>query len=226
MANRAVYINGEVRSGNLSKDLSKDWGPRFDYFSIPVKLKKGSAENLFHCRRVLLKAKLHLNQTGLLFAEKDLTDPLYLIVNTSLDTYGSVAVVNASEKSYESVFIKTRSEGSTSEYYLIKQLHLLSINKARFFINPPIQIEEASKLDGLSDLGFYLCIMLSFVRSIIVTMVIFKVMWAWNIFYWLLLVVNFMDIYTLLLELMLFKGINVTCPIGIINCRCSSNRLL
>jgi len=78
------------------------------------------------------------------------------------------------------------------------------------FLGVPVQIEEAAKLDGLSDLGIYLRIMLSLVKPTIATMIIFKAMWAWNIFYWPLLVINSMKMYTLPLGLTLFKGLNVT----------------
>lgn len=78
------------------------------------------------------------------------------------------------------------------------------------FLAIPIQIEEAAKLDGLSDLGIYLRVMLALVKPTIATMIIFKAMWSWNIFYWPLLVTNSMDMYTLPLGLTLFKGLNVT----------------
>ncbi len=78
------------------------------------------------------------------------------------------------------------------------------------FLAVPVQIEEAARLDGLSDLGIYLRIMLALVKPTIATMVIFKAMWSWNIFYWPLLVVNSMDMYTLPLGLTLFRGLNVT----------------
>ena len=78
------------------------------------------------------------------------------------------------------------------------------------FLAVPVEVEEAARLDGLSDLGIYLRIMLALVKPTIATMIIFKAMWAWNIFYWPLLVVNSMRMYTLPLGLTLFKGINVT----------------
>ena len=78
------------------------------------------------------------------------------------------------------------------------------------FLAIPIQIEEAAKLDGLSDLGIYLRVMLPLIRPTIATMIIFKAMWSWNIFYWPLLITNSMDMYTLPLGLTLFKGLNVT----------------
>jgi len=78
------------------------------------------------------------------------------------------------------------------------------------FLAIPVQIEEAAKLDGLSDLGIYLRIMLPLIKPTVATMIIFKAMWAWNNFYWPLLVTNTMDMFTLPLGLTLFKGLNMT----------------
>ncbi len=78
------------------------------------------------------------------------------------------------------------------------------------FLSIPVEIEEAARLDGLSDLGIYLRIMLPLIKPTVATMVIFKAMWSWNIFYWPLLVINTMKMYTLPLGLTLFKGLNVT----------------
>jgi len=78
------------------------------------------------------------------------------------------------------------------------------------FLAIPMELEEAAKLDGLSDLGIYLRIMLALVKPTVATMIIFKAMWAWNIFYWPLLIINTMKMYTLPLGLTLFKGLNVT----------------
>ncbi|MGD8781231.1 MAG: prolyl oligopeptidase family serine peptidase [Ignavibacteria bacterium] len=142
MANHLVYVNGKVRSGNpyRYKDEFEDWGPRFDYSFIPVKLKRGDNEILFHCRRGLLKAKLHLDQSSLLFADKDLTTP-DLIINESVDTHGAVPVINASEKTYGNVFVKTWIEGATPQYYPVKRLYPLSIYKTPFYIKLPVQTE-------------------------------------------------------------------------------------
>ena len=147
MGNQDLYVNGEIRSGNPYRyqDDYEDWGPRFDYSFIPVKLKKGKNELLFHCQRSLLKVILHPDQSGLLFAEKDLTTP-DLIINESSDTYGAVPVVNATEEVFENVFIKTWIEGSTPQYCKVNRLYPLSIYKTLFYIKVPAQSVEG-KID-------------------------------------------------------------------------------
>ncbi len=78
------------------------------------------------------------------------------------------------------------------------------------FLTIPKEIEEAGRLDGLSETGIYLRIMLPLVKPTFATMIIFKAMWSWNIFYWPLLIISKMKMYTLPLGLTLFKGLNVT----------------
>jgi dienelactone hydrolase len=88
---------------------------------------------------------LHLDQSGLLFADKDLTTP-DLIVNESSDTYGAVPVVNATEEVFENVFIKTWIKDSTPQYCKVNRLYPLSIYKAPFYIKIPAQSVEG-KID-------------------------------------------------------------------------------
>ncbi len=78
------------------------------------------------------------------------------------------------------------------------------------FLSIPKEIEESAKLDGLSDLGIFLRIMFPLVKPTTATMIIFKSMWSWNIFYWPLLIINSTEKYTLPLGLTLFRGMNIT----------------
>jgi fermentation-respiration switch protein FrsA (DUF1100 family) len=140
MGNSMAYVNGSARSGNpyQGKDTYESWEPRFDYSLIPVKLQKGNNEFLFECNRGGLKAKIHLNKKGLIFNENDLTVP-DIILNETVDTYGAIPIINATENSYKDLFIKTWSEGSAPEYYPVSKLNPLSIYKTPFYIKLPVQ---------------------------------------------------------------------------------------
>jgi len=59
----------------------------------------------FECRRGYFKAVLHTGESGLLIDNKDLTIP-DLIVNKSVDTYGAVPFINATENYYKGLFVK------------------------------------------------------------------------------------------------------------------------
>jgi hypothetical protein len=143
MGHNMVYINGSAHSGNpyRSKDIFEDWEPRFDYSFIPVKLKKGLNEFLFDCDRGILKVKVHKVKDGLILNEKDLTVP-DILLNNKVDSYGAVPIINASEKSYRNLMIKTWSEESNSEYYPVADINPLSIYKTPFYIKLPAQQNE------------------------------------------------------------------------------------
>ena len=140
MGNSMVYVNGSPRSGNpyQAKDTYESWEPRFDYSLIPVKLQKGINEFLFECNRGVLKVKIHPGKGGLIFNEKDLTIP-DILLNETVDTYGAVPIINATENSYKNLFIKTWYEGSAPEYYPISKINPLSIFKTPFYIKLPVQ---------------------------------------------------------------------------------------
>lgn len=147
MGHSMVYVNGSSRSGNpyRTQDEYESWAPRFDYSLIPVKLKKGVNEFLFECNRDgVLKVKIHPNQHGLILNDKDLTVP-DLLLNQTVSTYGALPIINAAEKSWKGLLIKTWSENSAPEYYAVKEIQPLSIFKTPFNIKLPVQ-KNAGKI--------------------------------------------------------------------------------
>lgn len=141
MGNGTTYVNGVTYAGNpyRTQDTYEDWGPKFDYSLIPVKVKKGVNDFVFECNRErVLKVKLHKNVKGLMLVGKDLTAP-DLIVNQPMEAYGALPIINADEKFYNGLQIKTWIEGSAPEYLAVNELLPLSIYKAPFRIKLPTQ---------------------------------------------------------------------------------------
>jgi pimeloyl-ACP methyl ester carboxylesterase len=144
-----AYINGSARSGNpyrTQDTYNADWGPRFDYGIVPVKLHKGTNEFLFECNREgVLKVKLHKGLSeNLILNVKDLTIP-NLIVNEAADTYGALPIINASENVYSGLYLKTwTGEKGLPEYYPVVKLNAVSIQKAPFKIKIPAVSQAGS----------------------------------------------------------------------------------
>lgn len=138
MSHNIVYVNGVPRSGNpyQYKDKFEDWEPRFDYSLIPVKLKKGRNEFIFECRRGRLKAVLKVITAGVLLNTKDVTVP-DIIRNDETTYLGAVAVINASERNFKDLFIKSQIAGAKIEYDPVSYPNPLSILKVPFHISVP-----------------------------------------------------------------------------------------
>jgi len=140
MGNTMAYVNGVAHSGNPYRyqDNYEDWEVRFDYSLIPIQLKKGSNSILLQCNRGLLKVKLNPTESIVLFNRKDLTIP-DIIVNKDVKTFGGVPIINATNKTYSNLKVKTSFENSAPEYYEINKLYPNSIYKTPFHINIPAQ---------------------------------------------------------------------------------------
>ncbi|WP_250565374.1 carbohydrate ABC transporter permease [Adonisia turfae] len=65
------------------------------------------------------------------------------------------------------------------------------------FQNVPKELEEASRIDGCSELGIWWHIMIPSVRPALVTLAIFVFIGSWGDFLWPLLVLNRPEYYTL-----------------------------
>lgn len=143
MGHEMAYINGISYSGNpyRNKDIYEEWEPRFDYSLIPIVLEKGSNEFLFQCNRGSLKVKLHFNIPELIFNNYDFTLP-DIVINESKILYGAVPIINASEKSYENLYLKVFSDEIEPACTKVRIINPLSINKLPFQINIPVQKEK------------------------------------------------------------------------------------
>jgi len=60
----------------------------------------------------------------------------------------------------------------------------------QFFLTVPDELVEAARIDGASEIGIFVRIMLPIARPIIVTLAIFSFQWRWNDYIWPLLVLN------------------------------------
>jgi len=78
------------------------------------------------------------------------------------------------------------------------------------FLSIPLELEEAAKVDGASDLFIYWRLMLPLVKPTMATMAIFKILWSWNMFFWPLLVIYDYAKMPLNLGLTIFRGQYVT----------------
>lgn len=78
------------------------------------------------------------------------------------------------------------------------------------FAGLPKELEEAGKIDGVSDFGIYWRIMLPQVKSTFITMVILGVNAAWNDLMWPLLITGDTSMRTLANGLALFIGSDTT----------------
>ncbi|MEA4884488.1 MAG: carbohydrate ABC transporter permease [Clostridia bacterium] len=80
----------------------------------------------------------------------------------------------------------------------------------QFFQGIPEDLEDAARVDGCSPFRTYASVMLPLAKPVVATMMIFKVMWSWNLFFWPLLIINDMRLKTIPLALTMFRGLNVT----------------
>ena len=78
------------------------------------------------------------------------------------------------------------------------------------FAGLPKELEEAGKIDGVSDFGIYWRIMLPQVKSTFITMIILGVNAAWNDLMWPLLITGDTSMRTLANGLALFIGSDTT----------------
>ncbi|MGY4707686.1 carbohydrate ABC transporter permease [Candidatus Bipolaricaulota sp. J31] len=78
------------------------------------------------------------------------------------------------------------------------------------FFSIPLELEEAARVDGASDLYIYWRLMLPLVKPTVATMAIFKILWSWNMFFWPLLIIYDYAKMPLNLGLTIFRGQYVT----------------
>jgi len=74
----------------------------------------------------------------------------------------------------------------------------------QFFMGLPRDLEDAARVDGASEIRIYFQICLPLVRQGILTVALFRFMFAWNDFLGPLLYLRTMDMYTLSIGLQMF----------------------
>lgn len=96
-ANAMAYVNGVPRSGNPygEQDTYESWETHFDYSLLPVQLKAGRNEFLFHCSRGRFKARLIPVTREVMLNLKDPTRPDF-VTGRQVDSPTGVVIINAS----------------------------------------------------------------------------------------------------------------------------------
>lgn len=111
MGHGMVYVNGDPRAGNryaYKETWDLNWGPRFDYSILPIKVKKGVNHLLFHGSRVGgVKIKIYETTATAMLNANDPTLPDFL-ANEPIDTWGAVVVMNANEKAVKNLKISAQ----------------------------------------------------------------------------------------------------------------------
>lgn len=80
----------------------------------------------------------------------------------------------------------------------------------QYFQTIPYDLEEAAKIDGYSDFRIYTSIIIPISKPVFGTMAILKSMWAWDDFFWPLIITTKLQMKTLQVALTMFRGLNVT----------------
>ncbi|HBM81192.1 MAG TPA: ABC transporter permease [Clostridiaceae bacterium] len=80
----------------------------------------------------------------------------------------------------------------------------------QYFQTIPYELEEAAKMDGYSDFRIYFSIIIPLSIPAFGTMAILKSMWAWDEFFWPLIITTDIKMKTLQVALTMFRGLNVT----------------
>jgi multiple sugar transport system permease protein len=75
----------------------------------------------------------------------------------------------------------------------------------QFFLNIPVSLEEAARLDGCGPMGILWRIILPLSKPVLVTLGLFTFMGAWNSFIWPLVVLSDQSYYPLTVGLSLFR---------------------
>jgi len=76
----------------------------------------------------------------------------------------------------------------------------------QYFLSVPDDLIEAARIDGASEAGIFIRLMLPIAKPAMSVLAIFSFMWRWNDFMWPLLVIRDTEKYTLQLALSNFNG--------------------
>jgi predicted esterase len=125
-----VYVNGEPRVGNRygQSDTYESWQTRFDFSTLPVRLKRGRNEFLFKCARGRLKVRLRTPPRDLFFNGKDITSP-DLVAGEEIATQAAIVVVNASDSPSRNIWISVSGAGLAPREIPLPEIRPLSVRK-------------------------------------------------------------------------------------------------
>lgn len=133
-----VYVNGEPRIGNRygQTETYEPYRPRFDFSSIPVRLKAGRNDFLFRCLRGRLKVRLRRPPQDVFFNARDITVP-DLIAGEETNTRGAIVVVNASDKPLRNASITVVGGGLSAQEVPVPDILPLTVRKIAFLLEGP-----------------------------------------------------------------------------------------
>ncbi|UCG53627.1 MAG: prolyl oligopeptidase family serine peptidase [Candidatus Latescibacterota bacterium] len=134
MAHRMVYVNGELRVGNVYqyKEEWESWEPRFNYSQIPVLLNRGRNDLLFQGGRLpAIKVLVHPVRADVMINEKDVTTP-DLIVGREIDNWAAVVLINATTAPVTGLRLISRVGENKEVVREMPVLQALSVRKVAF----------------------------------------------------------------------------------------------
>jgi pimeloyl-ACP methyl ester carboxylesterase len=114
-----VYVNGEPRAGDIYSH---------GYVRLPVLLRKGANNLLFHVARGRLKADLVPAKSDAFFSLADVTVP-DLIAGEPADGLAAVVVVNASKSATKGLSIRATLPGGKAVETIVPALPALTVRK-------------------------------------------------------------------------------------------------
>ncbi len=76
----------------------------------------------------------------------------------------------------------------------------------QFFLNIPVELEHAARIDGCASWGIFWNVILPLSRPALITLGLFTFMGAWNMFEWPLVVLSNQDYYPLTVGLSFFRS--------------------
>jgi pimeloyl-ACP methyl ester carboxylesterase/nucleotide-binding universal stress UspA family protein len=117
-----VYVNGEPRTGDpYSNGIVR----------LPVLLRKGDNDFLFHCGRGRLQAKLTVPKAAVLLDVRDATLPDWE-VGEKAEPWAALVVINASERPAEGLALQIKQDAKTAPLTVVPSLPPLSTRKIGF----------------------------------------------------------------------------------------------
>lgn len=156
MAYTAVYVNGELRIGNVYgwKDTWESWEPNFDFSRVPVELRAGRNELLFHgIRWGRMRASLHRATSSLVLAPRDLTRP-DLVVGEAVDTMAAMPVLNATADFVDDAWIEVTAPDGDVARVDLPSIPAHGIRKVGFPIrNAPVAAKGHVSFDVVVGRG-------------------------------------------------------------------------
>ena len=145
MGHDIVVVNGTPRPGNpyQQADIAEPWEPRFDYSRIPISLKQGRNLLLFRYSRGGLKVRLVSVAKSVAFNAKDLTIP-DAIVDTPMDTWGGISVINANGTTLKGYALVCRPAGGNTETADVPLVPAMGVRKLAFRIRSAARPEKGT----------------------------------------------------------------------------------